>query len=759
MKIFLISFYIILLVFPFLTSSARFLYATTTRTWIETDRSDFAKGKLENVSVHDRGKLTLSPNKLRIKEVPAAYVWCLAKNEAGLIFAGTGDPGSIFKITQNGDVTEFYKTPELHVKTIATDNTGNIYAGTLPHGRIYKITSDGKGGIFCELPDPYIWDLVFDSNGNLYAATGNNGIIYKISEEGIPSVFFDSPYSNILDLAIDEENNTYAACEPEGLIYKITTNGNASVLYDTEESEVHCLAIDKNGILYAGTSSGIPPVLPIITPPTPPQIQLPLPIEELPYEANDILLNDLFPNTNMDNSKHPAEDYIKDEFRERPVPAERNSVYRIDKDGRVKEILVVEKAFILCLTVNSNNDVLVGTGNKAKLFKIVNGNVEDTSLLYDFYESQVLDILPYKDGYKYIATGNNANVYQLSSDYSSKGTYESGVHDTSYISSWGCISWEGKTPSQTEIRLSTRSGNSKKPDSTWSDWSEEYERSGEKTKSPPARFIQYRVTLTTNDSITAPILDNASIAYLPQNQPPLIKSITISSPRDSSREKTDANNNSKIYKTPSYPKKNESNFGLSIHEPKKLINWEASDPNNDRLRFDLEYKGIEENKWNELRRNIKEEKIYHWNTNRIPDGYYQVKVIASDVLDNPMELALKEEKASNAFLVDNTRPIISDLKTIMEADPSERLGRAGRARNTLIISGIARDEMCNITEIQYSVDSGDWNPVFPADKIFDSKEESFLLKIPYVSSEEHAIVINAIDAEGNVGSSRIVFNP
>jgi hypothetical protein len=58
-----------------------------------------------------------------------------------------------------------------------------------------------------------------------------------------------------------------------------------------------------------------------------------------------------------------------------------------------------------------------------------------------------------------------------------------------------------------------------------------------------------------------------------------------------------------------------------------------------------------------------------------------------------------------------------------------------------------------------AINSGDWNPIFPVDLIFDSKEESFLLKILCVSSEEHTVVINAIDAEGNVGSSRIVFNP
>jgi hypothetical protein len=236
---------------------------------------------------------------------------------------------------------------------------------------------------------------------------------------------------------------------------------------------------------------------------------------------------------------------------------------------------------------------------------------------------------------------------------------------------------------------------------------------------------------------------------LPQNQPPLIRNIEVSSPENSSKEKTGNNNNSGS-------KKDEHNPEPSTHEPEKLIYWEASDPNDDKLRFDLEYKSVDENKWKKLQRNIKKEETYHWNTHKIPDGYYQVKVVASDAPDNPIGLALKEEKASNTFLVDNTKPIIMDIKKIMKDDQP---GQAGRAGNTLIISGIARDEMCNITELQYSINSGDWNPLFPVDKIFDSKEESFLLKILCVSSEEHIVVINATDAEGNVGNSRIVFNP
>ena len=761
----LCSFVVILLVLPFFAVNSDHTYAVTTKMWTSTDQTEIAKGKLQNISVHKNGKFTLSPEKRRINEIPAAYVWCLVADGTDSLFAGTGNPGSIFKVRHDGTVIEYYKTPELHVQTLAIDTAGNIFAGTLPHGRIYKITSEGKGEVFCELPDPYIWDMIADKNGNLYAATGDNGVIYKISDRGIPSVFFDSPFSNILDLVIDNDSNIFAASEPEGLIYKITPDGRASVLYDAEEDEIHCLAIDKNGVLYAGTSSGTPPALHAPAPPVLPEVLLPLLMEEFPGEPSDVWLDYILSDNDLEVSDQAS---MKDAYaengngiEERPVMPEMNSVYRIDKDGRVKEIFVVKDSFILCLAVDDNNDVLVGTGNRAKLFKITSN--EEPSLLHDFSESQILDILSYKDGVNYMATGNNANIYQLSGAYSNEGIYESAVHDTSYISSWGCISWKEKIPSQTNILLSTRSGNNKKPDNTWSDWTSEYQQNGGKIQSPPARFIQYRTTLTTDDSKTTPALDNVSIAYLPQNQSPIIRNVEVTTPRHLPGDASGNYNDSDIKKkAPSSPDNvylggiQRNVYEHVAHEPKKLISWEADDPNNDKLEFDLEYKSVDENKWKELKRNVKEENEFYWNTNRIPDGYYQAKVIASDDLDNPLELALKEEVESDTFLIDNTRPTVSDLKTVIEGDST---GSHGRPGYSIIVSGIAKDELCNITDIQYSINSGDWKTAFPEDKIFDSTEETFLLRIPYISPDEHTIVINAIDYEGNIGSSRIVFNP
>lgn len=108
-------FVVILLVLPFFAVNTDHTYAVTTKMWTSTDQTEIAKGKLQNISVHKNGKFTLSPEKRRINEIPAAYVWCLVADGTDSLFAGTGNPGSIFKVRHDGTVIEYYKTHELHV--------------------------------------------------------------------------------------------------------------------------------------------------------------------------------------------------------------------------------------------------------------------------------------------------------------------------------------------------------------------------------------------------------------------------------------------------------------------------------------------------------------------------------------------------------------------------------------------------------------------------------------------------------------------
>ncbi len=78
------------------------------------------------------------------------------------------------------------------------------------------------------------------------------------------------------------------------------------------------------------------------------------------------------------------------------------------------------------------------------------------------------------------------------------------VLDAKIISKWGALRWEGDTPEGTSVSVAVRSGNVAEPDDTWSDWSAEQTDAEQAViAAPAARFLQYRVTLATDQPRTA----------------------------------------------------------------------------------------------------------------------------------------------------------------------------------------------------------------------------------------------------------------
>ena len=67
------------------------------------------------------------------------------------------------------------------------------------------------------------------------------------------------------------------------------------------------------------------------------------------------------------------------------------------------------------------------------------------------------------------ATGDMGKVFRLSEAAGPSGSYESPVHDSGSVARWGRISWRSAGG---KAELQTRSGNSARPDKTWSDWSD-----------------------------------------------------------------------------------------------------------------------------------------------------------------------------------------------------------------------------------------------------------------------------------------------
>src|SRR5208282_4365005 len=105
------------------------------------------------------------------------------------------------------------------------------------------------------------------------------------------------------------------------------------------------------------------------------------------------------------------------------------------------------------------------------------------------------------------------------------GTYESVVHDTEAISTWGHLTYKGASPEL--VQIFTRSGNTGTPDRTWSDWSA-VDSTGN-SSSPKARFFQWKAAMHS-ESGKIPTLSSVMVPYLQQNFRPEVTSIEVLPP-------------------------------------------------------------------------------------------------------------------------------------------------------------------------------------------------------------------------------------
>jgi len=412
-------------------------------------------------------------------------------------------------------------------------------------------------------------------------------------------------------------------------------------------------------------------------------------------------------------------------------------VYKITPDGNYREWFRCPAPLILSLLVDNKDNLYLGTGNRGLIYKI-NPRGEATALL-KVSEPQILSLAPGRKDSLYFATGNLGRLYTFSSNsYAGEGIFESQVHDASFISRWGNISYKGKMPAGTRISLATRSGNTKRPGNTWSEWSKEYrDLQGERVTSPPARFIQYRARLSTRDRSVTPVIDEVSLALLPGNQAPEIISLKVSAASGNKQ----GGNRKKGRGFPS-PGGGKEKRGVSKSSA-MTVSWKASDPNGDALLYNLYFRGKGEENWKELKKGIRGTS-YSWDSLTFPDGVYFIKLTVSDSPDNPPAYALTDEKVSQPFLIDNTRPKVDNLKTTLS-------GKVATVRGKTV------DSFSLIKRIAYSVDAGDWISIYPLDKIFDSLSEPFQFTTTALSPGEHTIVIKVTDEAGNIGAAKTII--
>ena len=163
------------------------------------------------------------------------------------------------------------------------------------------------------------------------------------------------------------------------------------------------------------------------------------------------------------------------------------------------------------------------------------------------------------------------------------------------------------------------------------------------------------------------------------------------------------------------------------------------------------YRGENEHEWKLLKDKL-DQKFYSWDTTTLPDGAYYLKIVATDAPSNPPAAALKTERESERFEVDNTPPVIERL----EATSPRHV--AATPAPSIVAKFTAHDSASSIDRAQYSLDGGDWTLLAPAGNVSDAPSENYEFTLGSLAPGEHTIAVRAYDRFENVGSAKTTFN-
>jgi WD40 repeat protein len=719
--------------------------AEGTRSWEQSKFEDLSRGTAKSVAIRSTGGLQLAPSFLQVYASPSTYIWSIAADNAGNIYAAAGSPARLYRIDVKGEATTIFEPQELQVQALVVDNNGVIYAATSPDGKVYKLEPNGaaetkhkKGtrpepapvsftsSVYFNPGTKYIWDLQLDQKGNLYVATGDHGEIYRVAPNGEHSLFFKSDEVHIRALAMDHKGNLIAGSDGSGLVYRIAPSGEAFVLYSAPKKEITALAVDEAGNIYAagagekrGGASPVPVSVTAIAPATQPPVPLAGP-SPTPSPA-------------------PVAAF--------PIPglgASGSEVYRIAPDGSPLRIWSSPTDLVYALSFDQHGNLLAGTGNRGHVFAIT-GQDEFVDLL-KAGASQVTAFAKAPDGGVYACTSNLGKLYLIGPDVASEGTYESDVFDAHTFSRWGRAEFRGLG----NVQLFARSGNVDNPDRNWSPWSPVDLIKNSTLPVPPARFMQWKAVLHTGNP--APELDSVLINYLPKNVAPEIDDVSVTPGMRYPQVLKQPNADPATAVTPAPVRDRDA---ISLH-------WNAQDANDDQLVYSIYYRGDGEARWLLLKDQVTD-KYYSFDAGLLPDGGYTIRVVASDAPSHSPGDALTAEKESSRFEVDTTPPRIENLTATVEGD------------RWIHVRFRAVDGFSPLKRAEYSIDAGDWQYVEPMNQISDDKVEAYDFRILLPENEadptpggktpvatraavEHVVVVRSYDRFDNMATGKTLIH-
>jgi hypothetical protein len=710
--------------------------------WESNSYADFLKGRFTSLSLTRDGRLVLAPKLDTVFSSDQAAIWSVAVAPDGVIYAGTGHRGRVYKIDRAGAATVLWTAPQLEVFAVALDPQGRLWAATSPNGRIYRIEKDQ--GI--EVYDPkerYVWSLAFSADGTLYAGTGEGGRIHRIERDGKGSIWYETGQSHVTSLKVDTQGRLLAGSEPNGLLYRIEAKDKGFVLYDSSLPEIRAIATAPDGTIYAAALGGsLTQKTAQAAAAAAAQPAAGTPVTTITVTADAQTGIDLKPKPEApkppEQPQQPVAQPVVD-----MAGVEKSAIYKISPDNSVETLWSSKEENVFDL-VTAGGELTFATDVRGRIYKLAQDL--KATLLVETRDGDTVRLAETPQGLL-AGTSNVAKLYRLAASMAATGSYESAVHDAGTVARWGRVEWRGDFPAGARLEFRTRSGNSQRPDKTWSDWSPPITAMAQsQIASPNARFIQWKVEMSGAGSA----LDSVAVSYLPQNNRPVVRSVSVTplwaataaAKSTAAAAQTPASYSITVTDTGDAASPTSAgNPTLTLTRQgaqQLLISWQADDPDGDRLVYTLSVRGEDEREWKRVKDQFTEN-TYTLEADLLADGRYLFRVEASDRLSNPPNLAKTSELISPPVFVDNSPPRVAlTLRgNTLEAD--------------------AEDTGSPLRRAEYSIDAGPWTLVEAADGISDSLHEKYVITLPAMAAGEHVVVVRVYDSSGNAGLAKRIL--
>ena len=366
-----------------------------------------------------------------------------------------------------------------------------------------------------------------------------------------------------------------------------------------------------------------------------------------------------------------------------------------------------------------------------------------------------------------MATSNTGRLYKLSSQQSAHATYLSDVFDSGVFSQFGRMEVNANDNGSTgDFEIFARSGNVENPERNWSPWQKVTPNAGT-AGVPAARFIQWKAVLEPGARV-----GSVGVNYLPVNIAPVVDEIAVEpgaratqTPPQPGQPQQVSINLPSAQNALTYTQDPATAPLAAVRDRAAVtVRWAAHDDNGDDLIFDIYVRGDGEKNWRLLRQRVTEH-FYTFDSIRIPDGGYRIRVVASDAPAHTLGDALSGERESDHFIIDTTPPVVTALQGSLQG-------------GALHAAFVATDAISPIAHAEYSLDAGRWQFLEPVGKLSDSLTEHYNFTVPLsalpvrtppedepanaappvTDPQEHILTVRVYDRYENVSAAKTVIH-